>query len=51
MPPIKSSAFKHLAYRSKLVAVILLLGKIMPSYSRCEEKGLIYIAIIALFSY
>ena len=51
IPPIKFSAFKRLAYRFKLVAVILLLGEIMPTYSRYAEKGLIYIAIIALSSY
>ena len=32
------------------MAVILLLSKIMPIYSRYAEKGLIYIIIIALFS-
>ena len=47
MPPIRSLASKHRAY---IVAVILLLGEIMPSYSRCEEKKLVYITIIALFS-
>ena len=51
IPPIRSLVFKHLAYRSKLVAVILLLGKIMPIYSYCAEKGLVYIIIIAPFSY
>jgi hypothetical protein len=50
MPPVKSLVFKHLAYRSKLIAVILSLGKIIPSYSRCKEKGLVYIVIAALFS-
>jgi hypothetical protein len=50
MPPIRSSAFKHLAYHSKLVAVILLLNKIMPFYSRYAEKGLVYITITALSS-
>jgi hypothetical protein len=47
MPFVRSSVFKRLARRSKLIAVILLLGEIMPSYSRCKEKGLVYIAIIA----
>ena len=51
MPPIRSSAFKRLTYRSKLVAVILLLNKIMPTYSRCAEKGLVYIAIMAFLGY
>ena len=48
MPFIKSLAFKYLAYYFKLVAVILLLGKIMPTYSCYAEKGLVYITIIAL---
>ena len=47
MPFIRSSTFKHLAYYFKLVAVILLLDKIMPTYSRYTEKGLVYITIIA----
>ena len=47
MPFIRSLAFKRRAYT---VAVILLLGKIMPSYSCCKEKKLVYIIIIALFS-
>jgi hypothetical protein len=50
MPPVRSLASKHLAYRFKLVAVILLLSKIMPSCSHCAEKGLVYIVITALFS-
>jgi hypothetical protein len=50
MPPVKSLAFKHLAYRSKLVAVIFSLSEIMPSCSYYTEKGLVYIAITALFS-
>ena len=48
IPPVKSSAFKRLAHHFKLVAVILSLNKIMPTYSRCAEKGLVYITIIAL---
>jgi hypothetical protein len=51
MPPIRSLAFKYLAHRSKLVAVILLLSEIMPFYSCCAEKGLIYITIMALSSW
>ena len=47
MPPIRSSAFKCTAYYFKLVAVILLLGEIIPTCSYYIEKGLIYIAIIA----
>ena len=45
---IKSLTFKRCAYCSKLVTVILLLGKIMPTNSRCAEKGLMYIIIITL---
>ena len=48
MPFIRSSASKHRAYT---VAVILLLGEIMSSYSRCVEKKLVYIIIITLFSH
>ena len=47
MPPIRSLASKRHTY---IVAIILLLGKIMPSYSHCEEKKLVYITIIAPFS-
>ena len=50
MPPVKFSVSKRLAYRFKLVAVILLLGKIIPTYFYYAEKGLVYIAIIALSS-
>ena len=41
-------AFKYYAY---IVAVILLLGEIMPSYSCYKEKKLVYIVIIAPFNY
>ena len=51
MPPIKSLVFKYFTYYFKLVAIILLLSKIMPTYSCYIEKGLIYIIIAALFSY
>ena len=51
MPLIRSLIFKRLAYYFKLVAIILLLGKIMPTYSRYIKKGLVYITIIALLSY
>ena len=44
---IRSLASKHCTY---IVAVILLLDEIMPTYSRCILKGLIYITITALFS-
>ena len=47
MPPIRFSAFKHYTYT---VAIILLLGEIMPSYSCYKEKKLVYITITALFS-
>ena len=45
---IRSFVFKRRAY---IVAVILSLSKIMPIYSRCVLKGLIYIIITALSSY
>ena len=44
MPPIRSLAFKCCTY---IIAVILLLNKIIPSYSCCEEKKLVCIVIIA----
>ena len=47
MPPIRSLVFKYCAHA---VAVILLLGEIMPSYSCYKEKKLVYIIIVALFS-
>ena len=50
MPLVRSLASKRAAYYFKLVAVILLLGKIMPTYSCCAEKGLVYIIIIAPLS-
>jgi hypothetical protein len=50
MPPVRSLVFKYLAYRSKLVAVILLFSEIMPSCSCYVEKGLVCITITALFS-
>ena len=48
MPFIRSLASKRRAY---IVAVILLLSKIMPTYSRYVSKGLVYIAIIAPLGY
>ena len=48
MPFIRSSASKRRAY---IVAVILLLSKIMPTYSHCVLKGLVYIIIIAPLGY
>ena len=47
MPFIRSLASERRTYE---VAVILLLGEIMPSYSYCDEKKLVYIIIIAPFS-
>jgi hypothetical protein len=44
MPPIRSLASER---RACTVAVILLLGEIMPSCSRCEEKKLVCIVITA----
>ena len=51
MPFIRSLAFKRTTYYSKLVVVILLLGKIIPTYSYYIEKELVYIAIIAPLGY
>ena len=47
MPPIRSFTSKR---RARVVAVILLLGEIMPTYSRYILKGLVYITIIFPFS-
>ena len=44
MPPVRSLVFKRCA---RIVAVILLLSKIMPTCSCYILKGLVYIAIIA----
>ena len=51
IPSVRSSAFKCLARHFKLVGVIFLLGKIMPTYSYYVKKGLVYITIIALLGY
>ena len=51
MPPIRSLASKYLAYYSKLIAIILLFSKIIPTCSYYIEKGLVYIIITALSSY
>ena len=48
MPSVRFLVSKHLAYCFKLVAVILLLSKIMPTYSCYAKKELVYIIIIAL---
>ena len=47
MPFIRSLVSKRHAY---IILVILLLSKIMPTYSRYTEKKLVYIIIIAPFS-
>jgi hypothetical protein len=47
MPFIRSLASERYA---QVVALILLLGEIMPTYSCCAVKGLVYIIIIAPFS-
>ena len=47
MPFIKSLASER---RTRVIAVILLLGEIMPTYSYCVLKGLVYIAIITSLS-
>ena len=44
MPPVKFLAFKRHAY---IVAIILLLSEIIPTYSYYMLKGLVYIIIIA----
>jgi hypothetical protein len=47
MPPVRFLAFKRYAY---IVALILLLSEIMPTYSHYIVKGLVYIIIAALFN-
>ena len=42
IPPIRSTASKR---RARIVSTILSLSKVMPTYSRCAEKKLVYIAI------
>ena len=37
-------------YFTYIVALILSLGKIIPSYTRYIKKGLVYIAILTLLS-
>ena len=48
MPLVRSLVSKYYTY---VVAVIFSLSKIIPTYSCCVLKGLIYIAIIALLDY
>ena len=50
MPPIRSSVSKCAARYFKLVAVILLFSKIMPTYFCYMLKGLVCIIIIAPLS-
>ena len=47
MPFIRSLVLERYAY---IVLVILLLGEIMPIYSRYAKKKLVYIIIITPFS-
>ena len=47
MPPVRSTASKRY---SCVIAVILLLGEVIPIYSCYIEKKLVYIIIAALFS-
>ena len=47
IPPIRSLASERRTY---IVAVIFLLSKIMPTYSCCVLKGLVYVIITAPFS-
>ena len=47
MPPIRFLASKCFTY---IVAVILLLSEIMPIYSYCTKKKLVYITIAAFFN-
>ena len=44
MPLVRSSVSER---RARVVAVILSLGEIMPTYSCCVLKGLVCIAIVA----
>ena len=44
MPLVRSLVSKR---RARVVAVILLLSEIMPTYFRCVLKGLVYVIIIA----
>ena len=47
MPPIRFLVSKR---RIKLISTIILLGEIMPPYSRYVERKLLYIAITAFTS-
>ena len=50
MPPVRSLVSKRTTRRFKLVSVILLLDKIIPTCFCCAEKGLVCITIITLSS-
>ena len=43
----KASSSSQSKRRARIVATILLLGEVIPSYSRYVYKGLVYIAITA----
>ena len=45
MPPSVASM-----YCATLIALILSISEVMPSYFCCIKKGLVYITIVALFS-
>ena len=45
IPPVRSLASERYTY---IIAIILSLSEIMPTYSCCVLKGLVYIIIIAL---
>jgi hypothetical protein len=47
MPSVRSLASKCCTY---IVALILSLSEIMPTYSYCAVKGLVYIVIATLFN-
>jgi len=49
MPPQRS--LLQAQRRARVVVVILSLGEVILLYSRCVEKGLVYIAIAALSSH
>ena len=51
MPFVRSLVSKRTAYRFKLVAVIFLLNKIIPTYFCYIEKRLVYVIIIAPLGY
>ena len=51
MPFIKSLISKRSVHHSKLIAVIFLLGEIMPIYSYCTKKKLVCVIIIVPFNY